>query len=732
MRAAAHRSEWTVLLFAAAILLCLRLPFLPPTLDDIDAFNFDLGVHDYDPVAFRPHPPGYPVFIFLAKVSHAVFAPHAAALALVSVLFGTLAIVPLYFLVREFTSRAGAALACLLVLASPVVWFNSVRPMSDATGLFAVLAAQCLLVRGLRMMETDAPRAGRLWVLGVFVSGLAFGVRAQTVFLLGPTLLYGCLRAKGLRLRTAAWLSAAVAVWLLPASMASGGASAYARSLALLFANALPTEPLLSAPSVHRAAYALWDVLVAPWASPWLGIPVVVLAAVGAGRLAVSNRAALGWALLLFLPYTLYHYSLQMTATIRYAMPVVPLLAMLIAVPLGHSRSRWRLPMLAAVALAFAGLSSALTWPALKAYQGTLSPAAEALARVRSYAAPGEFVVAGNHMFERHLSSLEPPFAVLPTESDRPWNPLVSYWKGGGRKPVLFFKDPERTTLLLVGRETQTSLGSWSWPSAVDRFMKGERPLSVELVRLDPPEWFIESGFLMSADAGPPQAVAREPHVLHLRGSRKPRRLIASGTLPGPGRANITLRAGSDVRDRWRVEKQFKIRARLPELPGPGYVPVSFASSEPLLFSDVTVTGDEHPVIRPGRGFFAAEPGRRGRWFRWLAPEASAEAFLPSKWGRLRIRGRMPLEYYDGPVSISLEWNGTALGSIPIDTARFVLDCRVRADEAQWSTLKIRSSHSFVPHDRQKNGDRRVLAAQIRQLRLTRAPDTSEAGCASN
>lgn len=41
-----RRVEWLALLLAVAALLVFRLPFLPPTLDDIDSVNFDLGVPD--------------------------------------------------------------------------------------------------------------------------------------------------------------------------------------------------------------------------------------------------------------------------------------------------------------------------------------------------------------------------------------------------------------------------------------------------------------------------------------------------------------------------------------------------------------------------------------------------------------------------------------------------------------------------------------------------------------
>lgn len=724
------RAEWLALLLGVAILFFVRVAFLPPTLDDIDAFNFDLGVHDYDPAAFRPHPPGYPVFILLAKLSHVGFTTHAAALAFVAAVFSSLTLVPLYFLMREFSARAGAALACVFTLASPVVWFNGVRPMSDATGLFAVLAAQWLLVSGLRTMQVNPSRARRLWYLGVLTSALAFGVRAQALFLIAPTLVYGCLRAKGLMLRSAACFSAAVAAWMLPVLAASGGAERYLQSLSLLLATALSQEPLLSAPSTRRAAYALWDVLGAVWGSPWVAIPMLILAGVGALRLVLRNREALAWLLLLFAPYAMYHYLFQMTATIRYAIPVVPLLAFMAAVPIAESSSRRRAALVATAALAFVTVSGASIWPALMAYHTTASPASQALAAVRSYAAPAEFVVAGNHMFERHLSTLGPEFAVLQSAVRRPWKPLVRYWKRGGRKPVLFLRNPERTTLLAVEGHAQKTLGRWRWPRSVERLMKGERPLSVELVRIDPPGWFVESGFLVSADAGRPEEVAREDHILHVRASDQRRRLIASGAVLGPGKAHIVVRAGDVVHGAWRVENQFSIRTVL-TLSGPGYVPVSFQSSQPTLFSDVSVTDEARALIRPGNGFYPAEPGGRGRWFRWMAPAAVAEAFLPSPWGQLRIRGRIPTKYYDLPVTISLDWNGSALGAFHIHADRFLLECRVPAGTESWGRLRITSSDHFIPHERQKNGDMRVLSVQVYELRLARAPAVSDPGCSS-
>ena len=51
-----------------------HLASLPTTLEDIDSVNFALGVRDFDPALHRPHPPGYPVYIAVAKAATAATA----------------------------------------------------------------------------------------------------------------------------------------------------------------------------------------------------------------------------------------------------------------------------------------------------------------------------------------------------------------------------------------------------------------------------------------------------------------------------------------------------------------------------------------------------------------------------------------------------------------------------------------------------------------------------------
>jgi hypothetical protein len=86
------RSSWLTGALLAGIFFALHLPFLPPSLEDLDSINFALGVRDYDVSLHQPHPPGYPVFILAAKLLHAIGLSEVHALSVLSVLGGALGV----------------------------------------------------------------------------------------------------------------------------------------------------------------------------------------------------------------------------------------------------------------------------------------------------------------------------------------------------------------------------------------------------------------------------------------------------------------------------------------------------------------------------------------------------------------------------------------------------------------------------------------------------------------
>ncbi|MBI4266271.1 MAG: DUF2723 domain-containing protein [Acidobacteria bacterium] len=713
-----HRVEWLVLLLAVAALLALRLPFLPPTLDDVDSVNFDLGVHKYDPVHHQPHPPGYPVYIFLARLIHPWFQSHAAGLAVVSALFSALSGVPLYWLMRRLTSRPGAVLACVLTLFNPVFWFNSVRPMSDLSGFFFVTAAQCLLVTAL--LDDGALRRSRvLWLAGAAIAGLGVGVRAQTLWLVGPLLLYGAWHRRSARAAAATGLcfAAAVALWLVPMLVLSGGMAPFLDSFSTMMRSALPAEPLVTDFSIRRAVRAAVDVWLAPWQAIGFGAIVLVLAATGTAILARTDRRLLGLLLLLFLPYGLYHYAAQATQHLRYAIPTLPLVAFLATVPLLRSarRVQFLLPAAAVGAIVVAAMT---TMPALAAYHATPSPPFQALAALERLDAASGSVVTGHYVFERYLPMVRKHQVLMPAQGA--WQTLMTYWQQRDPKPILFLNQRGRTTLLAFGHPRRERLGRWRWPDPVRPFMRGERPGWVELLRLDAPNWFSESGLLVTAEAGPLEKVLNEQPRLRVRASRRRSAFVVSGFLRDAVTADVSLTVRDRRQSKWRVGQHFTARTLLDPLPGAaGYLPASLGTTAPAVFTDVWLAPEDSAFIRPSHGFYVAERDDDSELFRWIAPVAVATAYLPAPRGRLTIEGWIPAEYYELPLVLSMEWNGRPLASVDVHTPRFRIERELPGSSgAPWGELKIRSSHSFVPDEQQHNGDRRVLAARIYRLTL--------------
>src|SRR5687767_13778524 len=155
----------------AAAYLAAHLPFLAPSLEDIDSINFALGLRDYDVAQHQPHPPGYPVYIALGRLSLAVMQvvrpgleamrAEALALAIWSAAGAAAALIAAGALFSMLPGRTGASgggagdergaglygppfWAAVLLACAPLFWMSGLRPLSDMPGLAAALAAQAL------------------------------------------------------------------------------------------------------------------------------------------------------------------------------------------------------------------------------------------------------------------------------------------------------------------------------------------------------------------------------------------------------------------------------------------------------------------------------------------------------------------------------------------------------------------------------------------------------------
>src|SRR5579859_3732820 len=71
------------------------------SLDDFDSFNFARAIDHFDVRLNQPQPPGYPVYIFLARLLDLLVRNHQLALTLLSAFCGAAAVLAFYGLARD-------------------------------------------------------------------------------------------------------------------------------------------------------------------------------------------------------------------------------------------------------------------------------------------------------------------------------------------------------------------------------------------------------------------------------------------------------------------------------------------------------------------------------------------------------------------------------------------------------------------------------------------------------
>ena len=142
--AGVRRRAWllSLLLAYAAALLVLR-PAMPFEWDEV---QFQRALDDYNVAGHSPHPPGYPVYVAVAKAVRLAAGDPLLSLQLVGVAAaaGSLLLV-WWFAVRLGASAAGGAAAGVLLATVPTFVFHANVGLSDVAGAAMGLAAVAAL-----------------------------------------------------------------------------------------------------------------------------------------------------------------------------------------------------------------------------------------------------------------------------------------------------------------------------------------------------------------------------------------------------------------------------------------------------------------------------------------------------------------------------------------------------------------------------------------------------------
>ncbi len=162
--------------FWALAVLCgaSRLLAMARSMWDWDEALFCLGMRQYDVTQHHPHPPGFPVFIGLAKILRLVIPSDFRALQALSLIAGVLVFPAIFLLARELRLRFETSIVAATLFAFfPNVWFFGGGAFSDVPSIVLVVFAVVYLLRG--------SESRRDYWIGTLLLALAIGIRPQNL-----------------------------------------------------------------------------------------------------------------------------------------------------------------------------------------------------------------------------------------------------------------------------------------------------------------------------------------------------------------------------------------------------------------------------------------------------------------------------------------------------------------------------------------------------------------------
>jgi hypothetical protein len=336
------------------VALAVSAPAWP---DDWDGIGFLQSVRDFDLARFRPHPPGYPVYVALLRVADLLARDPMRASVAVAAGSAATAVWFVWAATRRVAGAWAAWAAAALVAVLPIVWHASSGVGSEAPAF--ACAAACAW--GLVANPVDRRQALRAALALGLGAGLGLGVRLSWA-----PLYVAALAVAPRPQRVRAWGVAALgsAAWAAPL-VALVGPSRLHELVAEQLAGHLGRwgGTVATQPGMVRIGWLARDVFADGFGagSDHLGIAIAVLVAAGClAALAAWSRARwVGWraAVVAAGPYLVWvAFGQNLRDQPRHVLPLVVLLA--VALVLRAARSPRALAIVCALTL-LAGMRTA-------------------------------------------------------------------------------------------------------------------------------------------------------------------------------------------------------------------------------------------------------------------------------------------------------------------------------------------------------------------------------------
>lgn len=408
----------TFVVAAAVVCAATRFVAMARSLWDWDEALFTMAMRDYDVTFHHPHPPGFPVFIAMARIARLIIPDDFRALQAVNLIAAMLVFPAVYCFARELRLRFETSVAAAALFAFfPNVWFFGGGAFSDIPSIVLVLFAVTFMLRG-------AQDRNAYWI-GTLLLALAIGIRPQNILIGLIPGIYATRRRRPLEILTA------LLIGILVVGAAYGGAvyatGDFDQYVRIVREHGDYISRVDSWRSPERPP--LWRIFdrffVKQYQSPALSIIASLLAILSiVGAVRERSRAML-WAALTFVPFAIVAWlMLDRFSISRFSIGYQPMFALFVADGIRRisGQRRWLAPALtAALILGFI----AYTLPALTPVRNEVAPSILAAQAVRKQVDPKRHHLFVGHTMSAFMDLVLPGFPYTRVMDDRAM-PLTS------------------------------------------------------------------------------------------------------------------------------------------------------------------------------------------------------------------------------------------------------------------------------------------------------------------
>jgi hypothetical protein len=426
--------SWFREALGALVVLLVAIHFAPATPWESDEMLFASSVLDFNPAAYHPHPPGFPLVVLLGKFVFGNFVHDPwRALQVINILAAPLGFIVLTRLFRRLIGDADlAACGALVFYFSTAFLVNGTLAMSDG------IALTFLIVALLALSEVGDVEHHRAAIIASAFASAAIGCRPQLVIPLAPLLLFALFRMRNVKERIASVVTFTIVslLWFLPLVDACGSFGefiAYERHQASYF--------VVHDAAMSRGAKSSGEIFVRfllhPWGSKYITLPLIVVFLLGIVPAWRRRRDLLPLALFTAVQIAFELATMDPADAARYALPSMIFIACIVAFGFGVIRASMHVRLVPlAGALLFAAMSFAYVRTILDDRIALPSPPFAAAAYAKAHFAANTVILPDPSM-RPAAELLLPRFTSMPIEKgirdyfDQPSVPLVLYVDGG-------------------------------------------------------------------------------------------------------------------------------------------------------------------------------------------------------------------------------------------------------------------------------------------------------------